>query len=358
MAFYFDFMEQFSKNKSANILVFGIIPYISLFTIESYRYIQKILPHYAIELPKEQELIIRASRVRIKLFDDSNNKVDGTFDLLDEIAKFHEDLYRDNYSNMGIFFYGNHIIGSTHTGLFLSGLRKIELLEDFGDSIDRIGQVLHTVSRELGKYLGWVKTLPEFQSVQTNCFKYDTQDFQLYYQDVKSEKFLSLSFNKTGNESINYTLLLFLSMTNFIDHLFIRVKISHHAYSLFKIKFIMLYHLASSLERLQNYGYPKNILSDDSKVFLKTILKNEDLKMIKSKTTLRNIFVHYKIETKILLDFDFSSDFNFKSLVEYFFNGYKFEEIDNKVNSQIKRISLILEEWLNWSLNSSEYSQF
>jgi hypothetical protein len=120
----------------------------------------------------------------------------------------------------------------------------------------------------------------------------------------------------------------------------------------------MLYHLASSLERLQNYGYPKNILSDDSKVFLKTILKNEDLKMIKSKTTLRNIFVHYKIETKILLDFDFSSDFNFKSLVEYFFNGYKFEEIDNKVNSQIKRISLILEEWLNWSLNSSEYSQF
>jgi len=160
------------------------------------------------------------------------------------------------------------------------------------------------------------------------------------------------------NQLINYTLLLFLSMTNFIDHLFIRVKISHHAYSLFKIKFIMLYHLASSLERLQNYGYPKNILSDDSKVFLKTILKNEDLKMIKSKTTLRNIFVHYKIETKILLDFDFSSDFNFKSLVEYFFNGYKFEEIDNKVNSQIKRISLILEEWLNWSLNSSEYSQF
>jgi hypothetical protein len=78
--------------------------------------------------------------------------------------------------------------------------------------------------------------------------------------------------------------------------------------------------------------------------------------MIQSKTELRNILVHYKIGKNS--DLYFSGDFNFKTLIEYFFNGHTFEEIDGKVNHQIKRISSILEQWSNWSLDSSQYSRY
>lgn len=123
-----------------------------------------------------------------------------------------------------------------------------------------------------------------------------------------------------------------------------------------QIKFITLYHLASSLERLQNYCYPQNLLTEASKKYLKNILKNKDLKNIISKTDLRNILVHYnlaKIPNSLL-----SPSFNLTKLVEYSFRGESFEEIDKKVDDQITRISDILEQWLNWSVKPSEFSRW
>jgi len=46
IGFYDRLMELTLKKESTGILIFGMIPYISLFTIESYTYIKKVLPHY------------------------------------------------------------------------------------------------------------------------------------------------------------------------------------------------------------------------------------------------------------------------------------------------------------------------
>jgi hypothetical protein len=366
--FYDELMRLISSKQSNGILIFGIIPYISLFTIESYTYIKKVLPHHLRNLSKDNEKIIRNARMRLKFFDDSNNKVDGTFYLLDEISEFLKDWFINSHKgslasirkkmqpDMGISFYGNHIVGSTHTGLLLSGLEKLQISEEFEDTKDKNGKTLYMVAKELGEYLGWLKRLPEFESIKTNNFKYEFEDSQFYYQDVKSDEFFSSIFNKNDQNSINLSLLLFLSIVNFIDHIFVKIISEDVMYSFFKIKFITLYHLASSFKKLESYCYPKNTLSNDSKEFLKKILKDKDLKMIQSKTELRNILVHYKIEKNS--DFYFSGNFNFKNLIEYFFDGHTFEEIDEKLNYQIKRISLVLEQWSNWSLDSSHYSRY
>jgi hypothetical protein len=366
--FYDELMRLISSKQSNGILIFGIIPYISLFTIESYTYIKKVLPHHLRNLSKNNEKIIRNARMRLKFFDDSNNRVDGTFYLLDEISEFLKDWFINSHKgslasirkkmqpDMGISFYGNHIVGSTHTGLLLSGLEKLQISEEFEDTRDKNGKTLYMVAKELGEYLGWLKRLPEFESIKTNNFKYEFEDSQFYYQDVKSDEFFSSIFNKNDQNSINLSLLLFLSIVNFIDHIFVKIIPEDVLYSFFKIKFITLYHLASSLKKLESYCYPKNFLSNESKEFLKKILKDKDLKMIQSKTELRNILVHYKIEKNS--DLYFSGNFNFKNLIEYFFDGHTFEEIDKKLNYQIKRISSILEQWSNWSLDSSKYSRY
>jgi hypothetical protein len=366
--FYLDFMPQFLKQPSAGILIFGLMPYLSLFTVESYNYIQKKIPDYAKEMSFKYEQIISNSRMRVKFFDDKVNKVTGSFELLDWISELHEEWFINSHKgylsslkrylqpDLGIFAYDGHIISSTHTAFLFMGLGK-ESFSKNGEDItavidDVLSNVPHSVGQELGAYLVNLCIQTEFMPIQTNSFQYIIQDDKLGYKDVKSVDFYPSIFNRNDTTSINSSLLLFLSTINFIRHILTRLM-ANYPEILFKLKFITLYHLASSLERLQNYCYPQNLLTENSKHYFKTILNDQELKKIISQKELRNILVHYqpiKIPNSLL-----SPSFNLKDLVEYFFSGESFEEIDKKVDDQITRISDILEQWLNWSIKPDEF---
>ncbi|MBD2694559.1 hypothetical protein [Anabaena catenula] len=362
--FYHDFMPKFLKQQSAGTLIFGLMPYLSLFTVESYNYLQKTFPDYTKTMSFEYEQIIRNSRMRVKFFDDTINKVSGTFELLDWISEFYEEWFINSHKgclsslkrylqpDLGIFAYDGHIIGSTHTGFLFTGLGKENLSKNGEDMTAIIGNVLYSVAQELGAYLAQLCTWTEFVPIKTNSFSYIIQDDKLGYKDVKSVDFFPSVFNRYDTTSINFSLLLFLSTINFIRHILTRLM-ANYPEIFFKLKFITLYHLASSLERLQNYCYPQNLLTEISKHYFKNILNDKELKKIRSKIELRNILVHYqlaKIPNSLL-----SPSFNLKYLVEYFFSGESFEEIDKKVDDQISRISDILEQWLNWSIKPNEF---
>jgi hypothetical protein len=363
--FYLDFMLQLCKQESVGILIFGLMPYLSLVTVESYNYIEKKFPDYAKEISFEYEKIIRSSRMRVKFFDDTANRVSGSFELLDWISEFYEEWFINSHKgclsslkrylqpDLGIFAYDGHIIGSTHTGLLFTGLGKENLSKNGEDMTAILGDLLFSVAQELGAYLAQLGTGAEFISVKNNKFKYTIQDDKLGYKDVKSVDFFPSVFNRCDTTtSINFSLLLFLSAINFIRHILSRLM-ANSPEIFFKIKFITLYHLVSSLERLKNYCYPKNLLTESSKQYFENILNNTDLKKIRSQKELRNILVHYqpiKIPSSLL-----SPSFNLTNLVEYFFPGESFEEIDKKVDDQIIRISDILEQWLNWSIKANDF---
>ncbi len=367
--FYLDFMRQFPKQKSVGILIFGLMPYLSLFTVESYNYIQKKFPNYAKEMLFKHEQIIRNSRMRLKFFDDKVNKVSGLLELLDWISEFHEEWFINSHKgclsslkrylqpDLGISAYDGHIIGSTHTGFFFTGLGKENLCENGEDRAGILGDLLFSVAQEHGKYLAQLCTWPEFMPLQTNNFEYAIQDNKLSYKDVKSVDFYPSVFNRNDTKSINSSLLLFLSVVNFTRHILSRLM-AKSPKILFKIKFIILYHLVSSLEQLRDYGYPRNLLTESSKQYFENILDNKELKKIISKKELRNkklrnILVHYqpiKIENSLL-----SPSFNLTNLVECSFPGQSFEEIDKKIDDQIIRISDILEQWLNWSIKPNDF---
>jgi hypothetical protein len=363
-SFYVDFILQLCKQESVGVLIFGLIPYLSLVTVESYNYIEKKFPDYAKEISFEYKKIISSSRMRVKFFDDTANKVSGSFELLDWISELHEDWFINSHKgylsslkkylqpDLGIFTYNGHIIGSTHTGLFFTGLGKENLSENGEDREEIFRDLLYSVAQELGGYLAQLSTGAEFISVKTNKFQYTIQDDKLGYKDIKSVDFFPSVFNRCDTTSINFSLLLFLSTINFTRHILSRLM-NYSPEILFKIKFITLYHLVSSLEKLKNYCYPKNLLTESSKQYFESIIKNTDLKRIRSQTELRNILVHYqpiKIPNSLL-----SPSFNLTNLVEHFFSGESFEEIDKKVDDQIIRISDILEQWLNWSIKPNEF---
>lgn len=359
--FYLNLMLQLNSSKSSGTLIFGLVPFLSLFVVETHNYLQNTLPAYAMVISKPYEKIIRSSRMRTKFFDDSAKRVDGMFDLLSWIAQFHHEwhigrhkgflapLKRALQDDLGIFVYDNHIIGSTHTGLLNLGFEKGDMPTTNKEISATIGSLSRSIGMEIGSYVARLSQWPEFASASSNasCFVYNVADEKLGYKDEKSTRYFSSVFNGAGVAEINFSLLLFLATVNFLGHIF-KQLVAGSPVTLFKLKFITLHHLSSSLEKLRNYYYPKGVLTDRSKKYFQAILEDKDLESIKRQSSLRNILVHYRIDG--VPDDSLSYTANLYGLVEHFINGVTYDDVNRKLDDQIMRVSLLMEEWLNWRI--------
>lgn len=367
--FYLELILQLSSHQSASILIFGLIPYLSLFIVETYKYLQDALPVYASSLSKKHDGVIRSSRMRVKFFDDSKKRVDGMFELLDWIIEFHNEWHINKHKgflsplkrilqkDLGIFGYDGHIIGSTHTGLFNLGYEKGDLPTIRKEISAVLGPLSFSFSEEMGQYIGQLSNWPEFapDNMDVNHFEYNIQDEKLGYRDEKSYKYFASVFNGSEAQELNFTLMLFLATVNFFQHILKQLLVGSPS-TLFKLKFMMLYHLASSLRKLQNYYYPKDVLTSRSKKYFQAILRDRDLAQIRTLSKFRNILVHYRIDG--VPDEILAPTARLFGLVEYFFDRKTYTEIEDKLDNQIERISILLEEWLDWHIKPSQFSSW
>ena len=215
LSFFMDFIPQLDKKNSFTTLIFGLLPYFSLFRIETYKYLDKKFPHYLQNFPIKYDEITKNSRMRIKFFDDTISQVDGVIEFLDNISDFFEDWFINSHTgylsslkkalqpDLGIFVYDGHIIGSTHTGLFLTGLEANHLYTQNNQITEDFGTILHQVGEEMGTYFAYLSNFSEFTPIKINHFKYNLQDNKFGYQDVKAVEFLPLIFNESKTIPIN-----------------------------------------------------------------------------------------------------------------------------------------------------------
>lgn len=363
--FYLNLIVKLHNRELSGILIPSLIPYYSLFTIESHKHLQKIRPQYALSLSNRFQAIIQASRMRTKFFDDTRKKVDGTFELLDWITDFHRKWYigghrgclapikRAIQEDLGVFFYQGHVIGSTHTGILNLGYSRKDLPTTSESIASTMRTLSFSVGKELGEYIAKILSFPEFAPDPTELenIDYNLQDEMLGYTDVKSKKYLASIFNGRASEAINLSLVLFLTQVNFLQYILNNLVVGASC-TLFKLKYIVLYHLASSLRKLQSYCYRKQILTDHSLGHLQAIVMDRDLGEITSQSAFRNILVHYGIRD--VPDTFLSYDAKLYGLTEYFFDGRTYDEVADIVNKQIECTSAILEEWLNWPVRQSQ----
>ena len=344
LSFCLDFIPRLKSKESFSIFIFGLLPYFSLFRIETYKYLDKKFFQYLHNFPIKYDEITKNSRMRIKFFDDTINQVDGVIEFLDSISDFFEDWFINSHTgylsslkkalqpDLGIFVYDGHIIGSTHTGLFLTGLEENHLYKKGNKITEDIGQILHQVGKEMGAYFSYLSSFSVFAPIKINHFNYNLDDHKFGYQDVKAVEFLPLIFNQSKTISMNISLLLFLSQTNLVYYILNKIFVKKSDI-LFKIKFITLYHVVSSLYKLQSYCYRENVLTEFSQECFRNLFQDKDLKQIKSKTVLRNILVHYELQK--VPDNLISHSLNFKKLVEYCFDGESFAEIVKKIDKKV-----------------------
>lgn len=362
---YLEIMVKLSKQKMASILIFGLVPYFSLFIAEADIYLSKTLSDYNNSLTDEIRAIITAARMRVKFFDDTHKGVSGTFDILDWVSKFHEEwhinrhkgllspIQRHLQNDLGVFFYGVHIIGSTHTAVLNLGYSQGDLPERSEEISPRIKQLSLSVGEGISSYVSKILSLPELVAVGSDFgnFMYNITDKSLKYKDEKSEMILSRIFNGPPSEAINLSLLLFLTQVNYLQYI-LADSVSPKHYTLFKLKYILLYHLTSSLEKLRSENISNNLLTERSMEYIERIIAESSLRELVSKQQFRNILVHYGIPKALSTGLSLHTEFY--GLVEYFFNGSSYEQILNSVNTQLNRISAILEEWLNWRVQQAQ----
>ena len=366
ISFYSDLMPNLASRPSIGVLIFGLIPYLSLFTVETYKYLQSFFPKYTNAISREHKEIISSSRMRVKLFDDTEKRVEGVFELLEWIIDFNKEWHINSHNgllaplkralqdDLGIFFYDAHVIGSTHVGIFNLGYGK----NDLPKPSRRLSNVLSASSRSigvaLGEYLGQIYRLPEFTPHNlTSTFSYNLDDKKLKYKDEKAGRFFDMVFNGNNTFDANFSMLIFLANLNFMQYIFKNIE-SGTPPTLFKLKFITLYHTLSSMEKLKKYSYPLNLLTVRSKAYFDKILEDVDLELIRKQKNFRNVLVHYGI--KGIPEVSLNQSAILFGLVEYYFGGRTFDEVNEILDIQIERVSHILEEWLNWKIISSQLS--
>src|SRR5690606_33773177 len=122
----------------------------------------------------------------------------------------------------------------------------------------------------------------------------------------------------SSTNTINLSLLLFLTQVNHLEYILAQsIKVNN--YTLFKVKYIVLYHLVSSLDKLRNDATTSNDLTSRSIKYIDDIISDVSLQELIAKRQFRNILVHYGIPPA--LEPILSSTAEFYGLVEHFFNG-------------------------------------
>ena len=353
--FYRDILHQVISGGSGSILSLGLLPHFSLFVVETYAYFSSELPDYARILRRQHEDILRASRTRIKLFDDDRRDIVEFLSFLRWISELHRQwfiythagphawLKRMIQRDLGLFAYGDHLIGTTHVAFFNLGYGYENVVASKDEVEGGISPLAKAIGVEIGEYVRLLCSGFGLNTGDLQDRSHAIDDEFLCFVDVKSDRYCNSTFNGPTSPELNSCLILFLSTINFLRLVLSRLVVGVPD-TFFKTKFVMLYHLASSLSKLQAYGYSADVLAGRSKVFLSEILSDKDLKRVKSSTSFRNILVHYRI-LRVPED-RLTHTAKLFGLVEHFFDGMSFDELDSLLDCQLGRMSAILEEWL------------
>lgn len=351
--FFRDMFHQIIPQKSASVLVFGYFPYISLYVLESYKYLQKIKPSFTEYVHNEYETIVRSSRTMVKLFNEHLRDINEITKSIEWLIKYHKDWFMRNHKgiftwlkkllqcDLGLYYYDNELISTTHVGFFNVGFER-DNIEKYGDDFQTImSNIAHKLGVDTGNYTSILCNNFNINASEINgeYFNYTLYDDRLRYIDKKAEKYYPDIFNEPSSIALNFGLLLYEATVKFINHIFQKISIDTPL-TLFKHKFISLYHLSASLKRFQNYFYPQGILTKNSKECFKEILSDKELKSIVSKTDFRNILVHYDLAKFPTHKLDL--DIKLYGLIEHFFNGMSFDELNSRIDAQLARIESIL----------------
>lgn len=364
-SFFFYLLKEIIDIDHSSTIIFNLMPYFSLFCVESLKWIDKKFPASGDALILAHKEIISSSRNRIKMFDDRSEDIVRKIQFTEFIVKSLHKI--SNYSNvgligllkrlfqcdMGLFLYENVVISSTFTNIFNLGYSEIQLDIQPRKFYKVLGKISKSIGYDIGRYVGSIGNALSLTEVDFSGLKLKSKE-DFYYYDVKARHFLPKIFPFITNNALKLFLLNFLTELNFLrafDFL-----INNHHVTLFKLKYIILFHIVSSLKKLSKYAYVNGKINRDASDRISKMVGSSEIKIISKQKKFRNSLIHYEIR-----DIP-ASQLNDKDplfgFVEYYFSGRSYSDLENMVNIGLYELSKSLTELMEWSPREVRINNF
>lgn len=324
---------------------FMVYNYLSLFRFEGWKYLKDNRREIACHLPAPTSAELEQSRNTLKLFD-VREGVDGIVNyFMNEINAVHVQHFRDIAGpdiqeppdDLGLTLYGDRVVYTTHGVSFVLGVPARTLLGADGGS--RVLEASMKYGNHFQKF--WVDRTqalgPSFVD------KLDPSIVKS--EDVVADQYYKGQFNGAATPGINALLYVFLASLNLLDIMLPLDELPESRQTMLKMRFITLYHAASSLKKLRDTH--RADLTQRSLDCITQILDDTRLSSITkgASRTLRDTLVHYKLDAGVQVS-EIDPSVPCYGLIEKYLPGYDYATLSGVVTEQIERVAKIFNEWV------------
>jgi hypothetical protein len=334
------FMSLFAKaqqHPQSALLFHGMVPYASMYVVESYRCLTKIFPELQSVLSSEHPDLLHASRHRAKLLDNAQRSIEEVTGELVTIAVqqrqsflglhhgFLGTLKRLVQPDMGLSTYNGHMFSTTHSTIF-----------GFGEGCD-----FNTSAFAFGKAMG------AYTASLLNLFQLEMQmppapaplPDTIEMRDIKFEALYNRGPFGTCGTRIAAGLALLLANLNY-THYILRGMLSTGGHTFFRLKFIVAFHATANIKAIQDRLASTTSASTDTRHLFRDALGNMDSRWLRKRDSLRNLLTHYLADPQTVAKLP--SGATRVDAIEYL-GGLSFNEIDTLLDRYIAHLANILE---------------
>ena len=336
---FMDMYLRAREHPQAALIFNGLIAHASMFVVESHRCLTKLIPETKEVFSSSHSELLRESRHRAKLLDNSKKSIEEVTADLVTIAQrqraiflephkgFLGPLKRSLQPDTGLSIYDNHIFTTTNSVVFAFGRES-----EFSDSSSEFGE-------EIGAYVGTVFKLCQIE-IPSSTVNPANLPGVIEMRDIKYEALYNRSLLDAHQMGLSAGLILILANLNFVIYI-LPGLLPADSHLLFRMKFITAFHANSGIRSLQGKIIENELASGAVFNFLREALGNKDSRWLRKQDRLRNLITHYLADTRLIDELE--PDATRVDAIERGAGGLSFHKINELLDRNITHLSSLLE---------------
>ncbi len=335
---FMDLYLRAQEHPKAALIFNGLIAHASMFVIENHRCLTTLIPGTKSLFSRSYSGLLRQSRHRAKLLDNSKKSIEETTTELILIAERQREIFLEPHRgflglikralqpDIGLSIYDNHIFTTTHTVVFA-----------FGEE-SKFSESAFTFGKEIGTYIGAVFRLFQIE-IPLSATKLAGLPGRIEMRDIKYETLYNRGTLDACHMEISAGLILILANLNFIIFI-LSGLLPPNSPLLFRMKFITAFHANISINLL-HHKLIKTAALTKKISFFTDALGNNDSRWLRKRKQLRNLITHYLPDEKLISKI--RPNASRIDAIEYYSGGLSFADVSSLLDRNITYLASLIE---------------
>jgi hypothetical protein len=325
----------------SSVAYFCMFPFMSLFVHESEAKLRLLVPQVSSLMSNSAKEVVARSRHSLKLFDDTNRGLPGQLAFFrNEIEPAHRRAFLRPIpwpwaKDLGVYSYDGVPISTTHVATFVIGYEPRRLYTK------AMSMEVRSIAVEYGQYFAAMGATLDSHALS---FASSLDATKLSSNDHRSTRYYRRVFNGPETPDLNALLIVFQAIVNFATNVLSLDTNSVSWQTVFKIRFLTLYHVLTGLAKLS--GSQRGDLTTRSVMQMNTILDTADTALLTSPSIrpLRNTLMHYGLDSRIPIA-TLSLHAPLYGLVAACLPGHDHASLEATITRQLELTAVTMNQW-------------